>query len=235
MKNLLVSWFPVGSLRGWILRGYASHPFLFSLALSRSIFATFALTRALYPLSVRVNVGQKLITSVGKRAKVEIYGVLTVAGWGGCYLPSSLTLGSESSIKILGDFEIGPNVHISTHSQAEIEFGGVKESSGSGITCNTRVMAERRITIGADSIIAWDVLITDSDWHKIEGSCRMEDVEIGDHVWLAHGVSVLKGAVIPAGCVVAAKSLVQNKFSGRNLLLAGIPAGIIREEIQWTR
>lgn len=235
MKALLVAWFPVHSMRGWIVRGYANDPFRFSLALGRSFLATFKMTKSVIPLSIRIGVGQRLITSRGKNAKLEISGAITVAGWGGSYLPSSLILGDDSCVRILGNFMIGPNVHISTRAGAEIEFGGESKSSGSGITCNSRIMAENSIKIGADAIMAWDVLVTDSDWHRIERSQRIEAVEIGDSVWIAHGVSVLKGSFIPSGSIVGAKSLVQAKFSGKNLLLAGTPARVIREGVQWER
>ena len=235
MRALLISWFPAHSLRGWILRGYANNPFRFSFALARSFLATSTMTGSIFPLSIRIGAGQRLITSRGKNAKVEISGTVFVAGWGGNYLPSSLILDNDSCLRILGDFLIGPNVHISASAGAQIEFGGACESSGSGITCNSRIMAEKSIKVGADSIVAWDVLVTDSDWHKIEGSQRVEAVEIGDCVWLSHGVSVLKGSVIPSGSVVGAKSLVQAKFSGNNLLLAGMPARVVREGVQWER
>jgi acetyltransferase-like isoleucine patch superfamily enzyme len=184
---------------------------------------------------VRIETGQTLKASRGKNARAELLGVLSVAGWGGSNLPSSLMLGKDSSLRILGDLSIGPNVHISTSTGATVEFGGVRHSSGSGITCNSRIMAEKCIKVGADSIIAWDVLVTDSDWHNIDGSQRIETVEIGERVWIAHGVSVLKGSYIPHGSVVGAKSLVQKRFSGNSLLLAGNPARIIREAVRWER
>ena len=96
-------------------------------------------------------------------------------------------------------------------------------------------MAAKRIHIGPDTIVAWEVFVTDSDWHRIEGADMVEDVTIGDNVWIAHGASVLKGAVVPHGSIVAAKSLVQGAFKGSDLLLAGVPARIVREGVQWER
>ncbi len=235
MKKLIANAFPVGSCRGWILRGYLRNPVQFSFTLLKSIAATYRLTGRFFPVCVRVQPGIALNVSVGRGAKVAIEGAFTVIKWEGSRVPSSLTVGSNASLIVQGDFEIGPNVHISVSADAELVLGGRKNSSGSGITCDSRIMAAKRIHIGADTIIAWGVFITDSDWHKIEGACREEEVVIGEHVWIAHDASVLKGAFIPQNSIVAAKSLVQGKFSSSHLLLAGTPARIVREGIQWER
>lgn len=235
MRKLVAGAFPIGSLRGWILRGYLRNPVRFNIALFRSVVATYRLTRKVFPVCIRVQAGQAFSVSVGRKANVRIDGVFTVIGWGGSRLPSSLRIGNNATLSVHGDFEIGPNVHISVSSDAELVLGGRKQATGSGITCDTRIMAAKRIHIGPDTIIAWDVFITDSDWHRMEGAEMMEDVTIGDHVWIAHGASVLKGAVVPQGSIVAAKSLVQRAFDGTGLLLAGVPARIVREGVQWQR
>lgn len=235
MRKLVAIVFPVGSFRGWILRGYLRNPVRFNLALLRSVAATYRLTGRLFPVCVRVQTGQALSVSIGRGAKVRIDGVFTVTEWGGSRLQSSLRIGENAVLSVHGDFEIGPNVHISASADAEIVLGGRRHASGSGITCDSRIMAAKRIHIGPDTIIAWDVFITDSDWHRIEGTDMTEEVMIGDHVWIAHGASVLKGAVVPQGSIVAAKSLVQGAFSGTELLLAGAPARIVREGVQWQR
>ena len=235
MRKLVANAFPIGSCRGWIFRGYLNNPVQFSFTLLKSVAATYRLTGKIFPICVRVQGGQAFSVSVGRGAKVRIDGVLTVIKWGGSSAASSLTVDNNASLFVQGDFEISPNVHISVNTDAEIVLGGRKHSSASGITCDSRIMAAKRIHIGSDTIIAWNVFITDSDWHKIEGVCREEEVVIGEHVWIAHGASVLKGSIVPQGSIVAAKSLVQGRFSSSNLLLAGVPARIVREGMQWER
>lgn len=135
-----------------------------------------------------------------------------------------------------GDFEIGPGVQINVAPKAELTIGGRKFSTGSGITANSRIMIEKSLVIGFDSIIAWDVFISDSDWHDIKGVTRCKAVNIGDHVWISHGVSVLKGATIPSGCIVGAKSLVcaDNVFEEKSLI-TGIPATTKKTKVEWSR
>jgi acetyltransferase-like isoleucine patch superfamily enzyme len=96
-------------------------------------------------------------------------------------------------------------------------------------------MVEGSVEIGKDCIVAWDVFISDSNWHHIKDDVRMEPVVIGDKVWIAHGASIVKGAKIPSGCIVGAKSLVARGVFQENSLLAGIPATVRRRNVQWSR
>jgi acetyltransferase-like isoleucine patch superfamily enzyme len=96
-------------------------------------------------------------------------------------------------------------------------------------------MVEKSLAIGFDCIIAWDVFISDSNWHDIIGAKRNGPVVIGDHVWISHGVSILKDTSIPNGCVIGAKSLVTGIFTTENSLIAGVPAKVRRNDVEWVR
>ena len=60
------------------------------------------------------------------------------------------------------------------------------------------------------------------------------NVNIGDHVWIGQEVIILKNTHIGDNCVIGIRSLVTKDF-GENLLVAGIPAKIIKQKINWTR
>lgn len=231
LKSVLVE----GSAGRWILSGYYHHPVRFTCALLRSLICTRRLCGSFWPIRVRIAPGQDFKVSCAANRSVEIRGVLSVSSWGGSSLPSSLSVGADSRVAILGDFEIGPGVHISVGAGGTLRIGGNLKSAGSGITCNSRIMVEHSVAIGHDCIIAWDVFISDSDWHNITGIRRHAPVVIGDHVWISHGVSVLKGAEIPAGCIVGAKSLVSSKIDAGNALIAGIPAEVRSTGVEWSR
>ena len=162
-------------------------------------------------------------------------GILRVEPWGGARGRSSVVLGERATLHLNGDFTIGHNVHVSVAPGAVLSVDGVKNSTGSGITCDARVMVAADIRIGADTIIAWGVVVTDSDWHEVNGIVHQAPVEIGAHVWISHDCSILRGAVIPDGCVVAAKSIVTRPYEESKALIAGAPAKIVRRNIEWTR
>jgi UDP-3-O-[3-hydroxymyristoyl] glucosamine N-acyltransferase len=151
------------------------------------------------------------------------------------YGRTCISLGKNSKLRILGDFTLGPDVLIILGDDAELIIGGRKDSSGSGITGSTRIMVRESVVIGADTIIAWDVFITDSDWHTIVGFHNTKPTIIGSHVWLAHGASVLKGTTIGNDSIVAAKGTCMMSQYPPNSLLGGTPARILRRDVEWQR
>ncbi len=235
IKTLLKRWVPEGSSGRWILSGIFSHPIGFIPSLLRSLRASFKLTGRYFPIRVRVGTGQRLNINCAPGVKVLINAHIFVNPWGGGNTPSSLNCAEGATLEVTGNFEIGPGVHIEIAKGATLKLGGRKVATGSGITCNSRIMVEEFVEIGADSIIAWDVFISDSDWHDIKGTFRREPISIGDNVWISHGVSILKGATIPSGCIVGAKSLVAKGVFQKNSLIAGVPATVRRTEVEWTR
>ena len=77
----------------------------------------------------------------------------------------------------------------------------------------------------------------DSDSHRIydNGSQINADKEIvfGDKIWIGGRSTVLKGAVIPDGCVIGATSCVTgNKFEPYTII-AGTPAKSIKKISSW--
>lgn len=235
MRDRLDQWLKPGSTSRWVVSGFYRNPLRFLIPFLRSVIATKKLTGHYYPLRVRIGPGQCLRLNIAEGAKTNLHGNLLVNSWGGKNIASSLSCGRDSSLVISGDFEIGPDVHIELAAGAKLALGGKKNSSASGITCDSRIMVENSLVIGCDCIIAWGVLISDSDWHDIDNTHRNSPVSIGDHVWICHGVSVLKGSAIPSGCVVGAKSLVTSAIDTEKALIAGVPAKIIRTDIVWSR
>ena len=235
MKVMASSFLTPGSFSRWVVSGIYRNPVRFPVAFLRSVIATKKLTGYFYPIRVRIGIGQILRINNSGKIKATLIGNLLVNSWGGNCIASSISCAHESNLTISGDLEIGPNVHIELANGARLTFGGKNKSSASGVTCNTRIMVENLVSIGSDCIVAWDVFISDSNWHEISGMTRCAPISIGDHVWISHGVSVLKGAVIPAGCIVGAKSLVSSAFETEKALIAGLPARVIRNGVEWSR
>lgn len=98
----------------------------------------------------------------------------------------------------------------------------------------------KRITIGDECIISWNTQIIDSDFHHVfsEGKIINDDAEIiiGNHVWIASHVIILKGTTIPEGCVVACGSMLKGRIMcNANSLISGFPVKILRNNIMWKR
>jgi len=98
-----------------------------------------------------------------------------------------------------------------------------------------------RIKIGSDSMFSGGIEIRNGDSHSIFDSKTGErinhakDVDIGDHVWLAANVKILKGSIVPSGSIVGNSSLVSGCLEVKNALYAGIPCRVIKSNINWIR
>ena len=97
----------------------------------------------------------------------------------------------------------------------------------------------RKITIGRDCLFSGDIHIVTTDSHSILNKNTQrringgQDVEVGNHVWLAAGVTLLKGSKIPDGCVVGRHAVVTKKFNQENIVIVGCPGKCVKENVEW--
>ena len=90
------------------------------------------------------------------------------------------------------------------------------------------------IEIGEGTAIGRDVVITDHDGHSIISPKYKlcEPIKIGKHVWIGQGAVIRKGVTIGDGAVIAAYAVVTKDVPSRSVV-AGIPARVIKENINW--
>ena len=97
------------------------------------------------------------------------------------------------------------------------------------------------VTIGQDCMFSKRIEIRTSDSHSIVDRAtglrlnRPGSVTIGDHVWIGLEAVVSKGVRVPDNSIVGAKSFVNKSFHEPYVLIAGVPAGIIRRNVDWDR
>ena len=72
----------------------------------------------------------------------------------------------------------------------------------------------------------------DSDAHALNGSRNTNPVHIGNHVWIGTRVTILNGVTIGDGAVIAAGALVTQDVPA-GCLAGGIPAKVIKENVEW--
>ena len=172
---------------------------------------------------------------------VTIYGLENITTKG-CLEVGMLFVGfvdrhDRTLLNVRGKLEIRDR--FSLGKGCRIDIGpGASASFGKGyVTANSVFSIMHGLTVGDDCAIAWGCQFLDDDFHEIhyQGKRREQDprIVIGSHVWIGSNVSVLKGSVIPDGCVVASGSLVRSKFTEKNALIGGNPAKIIRENVTW--
>lgn len=97
------------------------------------------------------------------------------------------------------------------------------------------------ITIGTDCMFSNGIDIRNGDSHSIIDTSTNKRINkalpiiIGDHVWLTARVTILKGSVIPSNSIIGNSAIVGKTLEKENSIYAGIPAKLIKENINWDR
>lgn len=98
-----------------------------------------------------------------------------------------------------------------------------------------------KIHIGKDCMFAYDIDLRTGDSHSIIDSISnkrinyAQNINIGNHVWIASHVSILKGVHISDNSIIATRAVVTKSFSESNILIGGMPAKKLKENINWAR
>lgn len=128
---------------------------------------------------------------------------------------------------------LGIGCKISVAEGAELIFGERVK-----ITALATIIAHKKIEIGNHSLLSWNILIMDTDFHKLIDEHNNiinnpAEIYIGEHVWIGCNCTILKKAKIANNTVVAASTLVNSLIEGENQLIGGQPCRIIRQNIRW--
>ena len=94
------------------------------------------------------------------------------------------------------------------------------------------------ITVGSDCLFSSDIVFRTGDSHTItnlEGTRinPAKDILIKNRVWLGHRVLVNKGVVLCDDTVVGTGAIVTKPFEEQNVIIAGVPAKIVKREVKW--
>jgi acetyltransferase-like isoleucine patch superfamily enzyme len=119
-------------------------------------------------------------------------------------------------------------------SRFHIQKNAICELNGVHFSGLAIVVVHHELKIGPGTVIAWNVELIDWNSHRIIGSSAAEKkgIIIGSHVWIGSGAKILPGVTVGDGAVIAANAVV-TKSVPDHVLVAGNPARVIRENIQW--
>lgn len=97
------------------------------------------------------------------------------------------------------------------------------------------------VTIGNDCMFSWGVSIHNGDYHTMLDNDTKKvlnhnkSIVIGNHVWVGGDALFLKGAQIADNSIVGMRSVVTHKFNEPNVAIAGVPARIVKRNVNWDR
>lgn len=164
-------------------------------------------------------------------------------------------------IKIIGSqnvITIGENTIIGKDCKIYLFGNNMKLSIGKGCTFShdDEILVQEdhsTVIIGDDCMFSHHINVRTSDAHPIfvletgERKNRSRDIYIGNHVWITAYVIIQKGAHIGDNCIIGTYSIVNHKITKiekdnsdktkflENSIIAGQPAKVVQEGINWKR
>lgn len=146
---------------------------------------------------------------------------------------------NKSFLDIKGDvtfhghaiFRTGINFNV--EDKAKVEIGDNFE-----IGADSTIYARQSIILGDNCSISWNVQIIDTDFHYTKDLSHdkygknIENIKIGNNIWICNHVSIGKGVELHDGTIVSAHSFVNKKFDKGYCVIGGLPAKVIKEGVE---
>lgn len=144
-----------------------------------------------------------------------------------------LTMLANSLFSIYGSVTLHRGTNIVLHKGARLSIGNHTYLNGASVDCS------QEIRIGEYCAIAEGVRIMDNSWHNVlfaRGGKKKDSISpvvIGNRVWIATNAIILPDVTIGDGAIVAAGAVVTKNVPAR-CMVAGVPARVIKENVEWT-
>lgn len=133
-----------------------------------------------------------------------------------------LSIADKARLHICGNVSLLKDSTIYIHPKALLTIGKNTYLKGSIIDCSFQ------IAIGNDCALADGVRIMDNTFHLHNS----RGVRIGNKVWIATNAIILPGVTVGDGAIVAAGAVVTRDVPEK-CMVAGVPARVIKENVEW--
>lgn len=133
-----------------------------------------------------------------------------------------------------GTVSLGSGCRISVGTDAILTLGDNFSISG-----RSSIICQKEISFGDNCLLSWDILIMDTDFHKILDSDNKvvnlpDSILIGNHVWIRCRSTILKGVHVEDDIVIAAGSFITRSLTKSNSIY-GVNGRILKEQINWNK
>lgn len=155
---------------------------------------------------------------------------------------------TETSIHIVGNnnkivFEDNCRVGINCSFWMEGNNITIIVGSGTTFTHSVHFCAQEdntTIRVGQDCMFSNTITVRTSDSHPIydlSSNKRINparNVIIGNHVWIAPGSKIMKGAKIGDNSIIGSNTMITKEIPS-NCLAVGAPSKVVKTNVSWTR
>lgn len=136
--------------------------------------------------------------------------------------------------EVSGEIVVDGKVSFGSGSRISVAYGAkLRIGNNFLLTGNSSIVCQKGITFGRDCLLSWEILIMDTDFHRIvnkQGELinKPSSIHVSNHVWIGCRTTLLKGTVVPDNTVIAAGALItkpltdsQHIYGGNNKKLKG--------------
>lgn len=199
-----------------------------------------------------VKKGGKLPLLFGWKCKVDIsmgtielpnrvsFGMIKI---GINYGPFNKGKGQESLFLIKKDAKVifKGKCNVNEGGIVNITSGVCKIGNNFAANASFLLSCEKSVIIGDNVLFGWECTIIDGDGHEIienvtekivNNACA---VTIGNHVWGAARVSILKGSVIADDSIIGYGCITSRAYREKGIVVVGQPSRIVKEDVTWKR
>lgn len=169
---------------------------------------------------------------VSAKGTLELHGDVRLGSGFFSDTPRATRVGVASGGKLSldggNDFYYGADIEV-------FRGGELTIGADTGFNLGATIICGHRIAIGKGVKAGRHVTIRDNNgghWMNLPGYQDVKPVEIGDHVWLCEGCTIMPGVKIGAGAVIGAKAVVFRNVPP-NTLVMGNPASVVCEQVEW--
>ena len=157
-----------------------------------------------------------------------------------CLKACSVTMGENGLIYLGRSFKSRHSVNINlSNRNGTICFGDNCNVGNMNVYAGDEKNLE--VVVGDRFLSALNLELRASDGHTIYDLDNPDaainkpvfGIHVANHVWIGMNVFVGKDVIIPSDCIVGAGSLVTKKRFKPNCVIAGTPAAVIRENVNW--
>lgn len=140
-----------------------------------------------------------------------------------------------------GTVIFGKNVDIGSGTRLSINSGSIlKFGNNFCLTGASSIICQKEITFGDNCLLSWDILIMDTDFHRIYNEKHElintpKAIHVGNHVWIGCRNLILKGVNIADNVIVAASSKITKDVDETFCIVGGVDnMRILKVNTHWS-